>query len=133
MERTVTTTQCVELVNSTGVSGLRFVKAQTTIRVAQIMQAARIVYDAYEVERRAMLEQYGSADPETGQLVTDTDGKIKFKGPSSRKDFEARHHDLLAAVTTVTVPRVSEEDLEAAEMTPGAIFALMPFVDVKLE
>lgn len=133
MEKTVTTQQCIELSTSQAVNSLRFSKAQTTIRVAQIMQAARQVHDAYETSRRALLEEHGTSDPETGQLATNPDGTLKFKSAGGRKKFEAEHRELLAATTTVVVPKVADDELEAEGATPGAIFPLLPFVEVRLE
>ena len=133
MERTVTTQQCVEIVTSQAAAGARFAKAATTIKVAQIMQAARPVHDAYEAERKKMLEEYGEMDPATGALASNPDGSIKFKKPTKRPEFEQRHRDLLQASTTVNVPRLTTGDLEAEGVTPAAIFPLLPFVDADPE
>ncbi len=133
MEKTVTATQCVELVNSHATADLHFTKASSTIRVAQIFQAARSVAEAYDAERRRLLEEMGTIDPDTGNLVSNPDGTLKFKTATGRKEFDAKHRDLLAAETTVIVPRLAVDDLEADEVTPAAIFPLLPFVDATVE
>lgn len=133
MERNVTVQQCVELITSQAAAGARFAKAATTIKVAQIMQAARPVHDSYETERKALLAQYGTMDPETGALASNPDGSIKFKKPAQRGEFEQKHAELLRAQTTVTVPKLGSGDLEADGVTPAAIFPLLPFVDAEDE
>jgi hypothetical protein len=132
VEKVVTTQQCVELIGSRDVAGLRFANGQTTIRVAQIVHAARPVADGYEAARRSMLEDYGSIDPETSQLASNPDGTLKFKHPTGKREFETRHRELLEATTTVVVPAVTDADLQAEGAAVGAIIPLLPFVAVTL-
>ncbi len=133
MEKTVTATQCVELVNSQATAGLRFAKAASTIKVAQILQAARPVAEAYDAARRQLLEELGTVDPETGNLVSNPDGTLKFKTTTGRREFDAKHQELLAVQTTVTVPNLAAADLEAADMTAGAVYPLLPFVNAAVD
>ncbi len=132
MERIVTTGQCVELINADATAGVRFSKATTTIKVAQIFHAARPVHDGYERGRRQLLEEFGTVDAD-GKLAAHPDGTLIFATPTGRKEFEARHSELLAAQTTVVVPRLDAAELAADGVTPAVIFPLLPFVDATIE
>ena len=120
MERTVTTQQCVELVTNQAAAQLRFSKAATTVKVAQIMHAARPVHDAYNAEREKLLREFAT--------IGDA-GDVSFATPEKRKTFEAKHAELLKAQTTLSVPRLAAGDLDADNATPVGIFPLLAFVD----
>lgn len=129
MDKTVTTQQCVELVSNQQISNMHFTKSLATIKVAQIIAAARPVAEKYDTERRWLLEEMGTTDPETGNLASNPDGTLKFKTATGRKEFDAKHKELLDVQTTVAMPNIAAADLEADSMTTGLATLLLPFVN----
>lgn len=130
MDITVSVKQCVELINSQALPGIKFTQGLTAIKIAQIMQAARTVNDEYNPQRQNLVDEYASLGP-TGEIETNPDGTLKFASATKRRTFEQKHRELLDGQTSVNVPRLTEDDLTADNMTPLAIFPLLPFMEHK--
>lgn len=126
MDVTVTTQQCQELVTSGALAAAKFEKFETTVKVAQMMQAARPVADAYDAARRKLLDDLVVSD-DKGNYEKTEDGGLVFKKKDGRQLFDSANLALLSAKTTVNIPTLSILDIQAADSTPLMLFPLVPF------
>lgn len=126
MDVTVTTQQCQELVTSGALAAAKFEKFETVVKVAQMMQAARPVADAYDAARRKLLDDLVVSD-DKGNYEKTEDGGLVFKKKDGRQVFDSANLALLSAKTTVNIPTLSILDIQAADSTPLMLFPLVPF------
>lgn len=126
MDVTVTTQQCQELVTSGALAAAKFEKFETVVKVAQMMQAARPVADAYDAARRKLLDDLVVSD-DKGNYEKTEDGGLVFKKKDGRQLFDSANLALLSAKTTVNIPVLSILDIQAADSTPLMLFPLVPF------
>lgn len=126
MDVTVTTQQCQELVTSGALAAAKFEKFETVVKVAQMMQAARPVADAYDAARRKLLDDLVVSD-DKGNYEKTEDGGLVFNRKDGRQLFDSANLALLSAKTTVNIPTLSILDIQAADSTPLMLFPLVPF------
>lgn len=126
MDVNVTTQQCQELVTSNALASAKFDKFETTVKVAQIMQACRPIADLYDIARRELLDKLVKVGDE-GSYEKTADGGLVFKDRDGRKKFDAENMALLATKVTVNVPALALVDTQAADATPLTLFPLVPF------
>ncbi len=129
MDVVVTTQQCNELVTSSAVHSAKFDMFETTVKVAQIMQACRPISDVYDTARRGLLDDLVKVD-DKGEYEKSTDGGLVFKAKDGRKKFDTAVNALLSAKVTVNIPPLPVLETKAADATPLTIFPLIPFCQV---
>ena len=129
MDVSVTTQHCQELVTSSALIGAKFEKFETTVKVAQILQACRPVADAYDRARRNLADEFVKAGKD-GEYEKTPDGALVFKEKGGRRKFDDAVQALLETKTTVNVPPLVLADLGATDATPLMLFPLVPFCQV---
>lgn len=135
MEKTVQVKHCVELINSSTLPSVKFAKQETAIKIAQIMQAARVIIEApqaYNAQRAALVDEFALLDADD-KPQQNPDGTLKFANGAKQRSFEQKQRELLDAETTIHIPSLKNDDLQADNLTPMAVFPLLPFINMPID
>lgn len=102
-------------------------KAKTAWQVARILKAADKEVQEFNETRMNLIKKYGEKD-ESNELITDESGNCKIV-PEHLVDFTKELNELVNTEVEINANKVTINDLENIDFTPGDMVQLESFID----
>lgn len=124
----VKVSDCIALAQDTKLAQTAFEGVAVNYAIGKATKECQGVTESYQLKRRDLLHEYGSIDPETGELKTHKDGSLIFKNPMLRPELERKSQAMLDEEIEMLIPLIRLSDIKTATPSPDIFRSLGPFI-----